>query len=172
MLSKITSGKKLMVIGIVGILLIGISSFLPIKSERKKQEEQISITEYTENAEKQLAEIVKKISGDKKATVMITLETGKRYEYAGETEDSSNRKTSGEDSEVNDGKKQKTITVKSSDGGEQALIVTEYMPEIRGVAVVCNGANNEKIKEAITEAVTAALNITSKRVSVTGGYEN
>ena len=172
MLSKITSGKKLMVIGIVGILLIGISSFLPIKSERKKTEEQISITEYTENTEKQLTEIVKKISGDKKATVMITLETGKRYEYAGETEDSSNRKTSGEDSEVNDGKKQKTITVKSSDGGEQALIVTEYMPEIRGVAVVCNGANNEKIKEAITEAVTAALNITSKRVSVTGGYEN
>lgn len=161
-----------MAIGIIGILLIGISSFLPAKSERKKQEEQISITEYTENAEKQLAEIVKKISGDKKATVMITLETGKRYEYAGETEDSSNRKTSGEDSEVNDGKKQKTITVKSADGGEKALIVTEYMPEIRGVAVVCKGANNEKIKEAITDAVTAALNITSKRVSVTGGYEN
>ena len=75
LLSKLTSGKKLMVIGIIGILLIGVSSFLPVKSQRKKSEEQISIAEYTQNTEKQLAEIVKKISGDKKATVMITLET-------------------------------------------------------------------------------------------------
>ncbi len=59
-----------------------------------------------------------------------------------------------------------------ADGGEQALLVTAEMPEVRGVAVVCRGGDDELINEKIKNAVTAALNITSKRVYIAGGTDN
>ena len=65
-----------------------------------------------------------------------------------------------------------TVTVKTADGGEQALLVTTEMPQVRGVAVVCEGGDDEIINEKITNAVTAALNITSKRVYIAGGSFN
>jgi stage III sporulation protein AG len=43
------------------------------------------------------------------------------------------------------------------------------MPEIRGVAIVCIGGDNELIAQKIENTVTAALNITSQRVSIAGG---
>ena len=46
------------------------------------------------------------------------------------------------------------------------------MPEVRGVAVVCRGGDDELINEKIKNAVTAALNITSKRVYIAGGTDN
>ena len=60
------------------------------------------------------------------------------------------------------------ITVKTADGGEKALIVTTQMPEIRGVAVVCQGGDDEALREKIKNAVTSALNITSQRVYICG----
>ena len=56
-----------------------------------------------------------------------------------------------------------------ADGGEQALLVTTEMPEVRGVAIVCEGGDSEAINEKIENAVTAALDITSKRVYIAGG---
>lgn len=159
-----------MAIGIVGIVLIGLSSFLPKSSEKTKTAgETESAQEYRLLIEKQLTEVVVKISGDKNAKVMVTLETGKRFEYAGQTEDEQKEKSDGEQSEKSDGKKETTITVKTADGSETAIVVTEYMPQIRGVAVVCQGGNREDISSAVKSAVGAALNITSKRISVTGG---
>lgn len=160
-----------MVIGIVGIILIGASSFIPKREEKASVTASGSITaqEYTELLEKQLTEIVREISGDKNPKVLITLETGIRREYAGETQDELSERTDGTESEKSDDKRETTITVKAADGSETALVVTEYMPQIRGVAIVCNGGGREEISSAIKSAVQAALNITSKRVSVTGG---
>ena len=47
--------------------------------------------------------------------------------------------------------------------------MTAEMPEVRGVAIVCEGGDDEQINEKIKNAVTAALNITSKRVYIAGG---
>ena len=109
------------------------------------------------------------IVGDKKVNVVVTLETGFRREYAGETEDSVNEKKDGEENNLSTDKKEKAITVKASDGSEQALVVTEYMPQIRGVAIVIPGQEKAEIKEEVSAAVTAALNITSKRVYIANG---
>lgn len=170
-LKKITGGKKLAVIGIAGILLIGISSFLPQKTEKEEviTYQSVDAEEYRTELEGQIKEIVEGLTGDKKAKVVITLETGVRREYAGETEDSSSEKSNENGSDTSTDKKKKAITVKTSDGSEEALIITEYMPQIRGVAIVCDTGGNEQIKEAISGAVTAALGITSKRVYI-GGY--
>lgn len=169
---KITGGKRLVIIGIIGIALIGISSFFPAKTKEKSETvitQSLDAEKYRTGLEKQIKEIVEGLTNDKKARVIITLETGIRREYAGETEDSSSEKSDENGSNTSSDKKKKAITVKTSDGNEEALIVTEYMPQIRGVAIVCDTGGSQQIKEAITNAVTAALGITSKRVYI-GGY--
>lgn len=153
------------------MVLIALSSFLQKKDDKKVTTEagEITAVEYEEKVEKELIEIVKEISGDKKPKVFLSLETGIRREYAGETQDEVSKRTDGESSETSDDKQVKTITVKASDGSEKAITVIEYMPQIRGVAIVCDGADDEIVRQKIVSAVTSALNITSKRVSVTGG---
>ena len=109
------------------------------------------------------------ITGDKKAKVIITLETGVRREYATDTETKSSEKNDGSGASTGKDNKKTAITVKTADGSETALIVTEYMPQIRGVAIVYKSKNKTNQNEAIISAVTAVLGITSKRVYV-GGY--
>ena len=91
------------------------------------------------------------------------------YSYADVNEGSSADKTESNSKSTSSENKQSYITVKSADGGEQALLVTTQMPQVRGVAIVCRGGDDELINEKIQNAVTAALNITSKRVYIAGG---
>ncbi|MBE6728966.1 MAG: hypothetical protein E7568_01885 [Ruminococcaceae bacterium] len=152
------------------MVLIGVSSFIPQKSQKTNTVTATATEkEYVEFVQSNLKQIVKEISGDKSPKVFVTLETGIRREYAGETQDAKSQKTDENGEEISDDKKIKTITVKTSDGSESAVTVIEYMPQIRGVAIVCDGGQREEIREKIISAVTASLNITSKRVSVTGG---
>ena len=101
--------------------------------------------------------------------MVVTLESGIRYSYASADETDTTSATGSTTDQSSESKKQSYITVKTADGGEQALIVTEIMPEVRGVAIICEGGNNEITAEKIKNAVTAALNITSKRVYIAGG---
>ena len=172
LLRKIKSPKLLVIVGISGMLLICLSSF--IGGESKKQNnslsgENITAEEYRAQLEESVAGIVKSITGSKKVNVVITLESGIRYSYADINEGTSANKTESNSESSSSESKQTYITVKSADGGEQALLVTTEMPEVRGVAIVCEGGDNEQINEKIKNAVTAALNITSKRVYIAGG---
>ena len=91
------------------------------------------------------------------------------YSYADTNEGTSANKTGSGQESTSSESKQSYITVKTADGGEQALLITTEMPQVRGVAVVCEGGDDEIINEKIT---TAALNITSKRVYIAGGSFN
>lgn len=170
-LSKLKSPKFLIISGICGILLIFLST-LGSNTETEKTEigtTEISVKEYKESLEKDIGEIVKSITGSKNVTVVITLESGVYYEYADEREDSTADKTDNQTTTSSSESKQGYITVKTEDGGEEALLLTAKMPEVRGVAIVCEGGDDEFLSEKIQKSVTAALNITSKRVYIAGG---
>lgn len=165
--------KFLVIVGIGGILLIFLSSILGKNDNqtKKQTENQPNYTaeDYREKLEKSVKSIVSGISGDKTPTVVITLESGMRYSYAHADETDTSSATGSTTDQSSESKKQSYITIKNAEGGEEALIITQIMPEIRGVAIICDGGNNEIIIEKIKNAVTAALNITSKRVYISGG---
>ena len=172
LLEKFKSPKLLVIAGISGILLICLSSF--IGSGTKKQSgvpsgDVITAEEYRAQLEESITGIVKSITGSNKVKVVITLESGIKYSYADINEGTSANKTDSNSESTSNESKQSYITVKSADGGEQALLVTTEMPEVRGVAIVCEGGDDGQINEKIQNAVTAALNITSKRVYIAGG---
>lgn len=173
-IKKITQNPKLLIIlGLGGILLIFISSLFSAddKTDNKTASSSTAYTaeQYREMLEKDIKNIVIGITGDKNPTVVITLESGIRYSYASADETDTSSSTGSVTDQSSESKKQSYITVKTADGGEQALIVTEIMPEVRGVAIICAGGNSDSTAEKIKNAVTAALNITSKRVYISGG---
>lgn len=170
---KILKNPKLLVIlAVCGILLIFLSS---VFTDNKKtvnmafDAKSYTATEYKASLEKSVKSIVTGITGDKKPIVVITLESGVRYSYATIDEIDSSSSSGNSSDQSSESKKQSYITVKTADGGEQPLIITEIMPEVRGVAIICSGGNQTATAEKIKNAVTAALNITSKRVHISGG---
>ena len=113
--------------------------------------------------------MVKSISGSRKVTVVITLESSVNYQYADTLEQADESKSENDKNSQKNEHKQGYITVKNADGSETAILISKQMPEIRGVAIVCPGGDNAALNEKIQNAVTSALNITSKRVYIAGG---
>ena len=177
LIEKITGAVKnpkiLIALGLTGILLICLPSFFGGKKKAEtKDSGEISIEEYRAGLEKNVEEIVSSITGSKNVKVVITLKRGTIYPHTDTNEGTSANKTNSGQESTSSESKQSYITVKTADGGEQALLITTEMPQVRGVAVVCEGGDDEIINEKITNAVTAALNITSKRVYIAGGSFN
>ena len=161
--------KNFIIIGAIGILLIFLSTFGDSKAKKNDVSESFSVEEYKANLEADIKRLVKGITGSRKVTVVITLESGINYSYAEAAENSSEEKSDENKNEQKSETKQEYITVKNADGSEQAILISKQMPEIRGVAIVCEGGDNAVLNEKIQNAVTSALNITSKRVYIAGG---
>ncbi len=161
--------KVMIIAGICGILLILLSEFPLFSSKDKPIKTNTDIAEYQQILTENIEKIVSEISGDQNPTVVVTLETAVEYSYADEVENESESSSGGDSSRQLDAQKRSYITVKGSDGSEQPLVVTQIMPQIRGVAVVCRGGDDEQTQEKIQNAVTAALNISGKRVCILGG---
>ena len=176
-LSKFTSNDKfrkiIIIFGLVGIILIFISSFF--KGEEKSTmtiETKASPQQYSDKLEQSLESIVSSIKGAGKSKVLVTLENTAETVYATEekknkeaSEDKSNGETTRK--KESDDCERKYITIKDSDGSERALAVTELQPKIKGVIVVCSGGDDPLVQQRIISAITTALNITSNRVCVT-----
>ena len=165
--------KLLLIIGLSGILLIFLSGYIP-KAKKTAAADTSGVTaeEYREIIRENVRDIVTGITGDKNPTVVITLESGIRYDYANEKESDTSASSGKETEENRKSTKQSYITVREADGGEKPLVVAEMMPEIRGVAIVCAYGDSPAVAQKIQDAVTAALNITSQRVYVSGGIYN
>ena len=165
--------KFLIIAAFVGIGLIFLSSLIPDSSKKQAaaaKEGGVTAEEYKKELESSVKIMVRELSGDPEPTVIITLDSGIRYTYAdqkkSEISSSSGKDKSAQSSEC---VTQSYITVMESDGSEKPLLVSELMPQVRGVAVICENGNSEQVAENIKNAVTAALNITEKRVYITGG---
>lgn len=154
-------GKFIFLVGIAGILLIYLSSVLG-GDRTEKAVTADSSREYCEQLKSETEELVKGITGSKRVSVVITLDSGKQYVYADEGKTVK--------SDTDDDREKSYTIIRSSDGDENGLLITEYMPTVRGVAIVCESLSAEG-EERVRSAVSAALDISSKRIYITS-YTN
>ncbi len=156
------------VCGIAGVLLL---AFPEVFSRNQAQTSpKTSAEEFIAKTEEKLTTIVGSIQGAGKCCVMITLENGVEYVYATEQKTNTDRQEdNGKDSNkvIQRDDNEETVIVIDTDTGRKGLLVTEIQPTVKGVVVVCEGGDNEKVRERIVGAVTVALNIADKRVCVT-----
>lgn len=101
---------------------------------------------YTEYLEKKIADTVKSIGGIEEAHVLLTLDSSSEYVYGEST---------------------------SSDyiileKGEEAVLLHEIYPTVRGIAVVCTGGELPRIRETVSELISAATGVPISKIKVAG----
>ena len=99
--------------------------------------------EYTRKIEIKLENLINEIDGVSNAKVMIMLKSG--FIYA-----------------INSNTDKTDTSFKNND-----LNSNDYLPEIEGVAIVCDGGNNAVVKEKITELICSVLGLYSTHIYVT-----
>ena len=157
---KLKKDKKLLLTvaaGILGIVFIVISEFIPKSSYKKAEtgeQNKNSVSSYEETLEKRLESIISSVDGAGRVQVMVTLDTSEQTQYA---------KDEKENSKSGDKSYEKKFVLTDDDSG---VVLKTTEPEVRGVIVVCDGGDNAAVKNGITSAVRAALSVDSNKITV------
>ncbi len=141
---------------LLGILFLVGGTFLPNKTQAQNSGESYAVQYYTEEMEKRIASLCTSIAGVEEATVLLTLENGSEYVYA---RNGNNQP---------DGGQSWDYMILHGGEEEEAVLMTEIYPKVRGVAVVCTGGDIPVIKQTVTELLSASLGIASHRIRVAG----
>ncbi|MEG0178455.1 MAG: hypothetical protein RR573_07810 [Oscillospiraceae bacterium] len=161
--------KIIFAVGIIGILLIFISSVLPMKSKNTKDkgDEYISESEYISVTEAKLTEMLAKMHGVGSVKVMITLESDGDYIYA-QNERSDNEKQDANNENQSEKHSYESEHIILDNGNDKkALVETHLAPEVKGVAVICTGGGDITVISKVTEMISALLNVSTNRICVT-----
>lgn len=180
-LRKIFEGKEeqrkyaLFIIFLIGLIIIWlIPNFMTNEGEEdaepllKLQDAPGAKNSYEKDIEDRLTYILSKIKGVGEVDVMVTTSKGAEIVVSKNLEQTNNviNETDGN----NGVRKTEQETVKSSTQvlgqNEKPLVLTELQPEVSGVLVVCQGANDVIVKDAIIRSVSALLNVPSYKVEV------
>lgn len=157
--------KALLVAGIAGIALLALSELRPARSASAEVHTQTA-AQFAKETEERLTELVGSIEGAGACRVLVTLQNGVEYVYATEQKTNSDRQEDDTRLTQRDDSETSAIVVDTGNGRE-GLLVTEIQPTVRGVVVVCEGGDRADVRQRIIEAVTVAMDLSSKRVCVT-----
>jgi len=133
------------------------------------QQDKIFKTE-EEIVEARLKEILKKIKGSGDVEVMVTFEIGPEIVPASntiETRDTSEEKDSnGGVRTVTSQNITDNVVTTNDNSGNKPLVIKEIKPQVRGVIVVAEGADNIEVKMQLYDAVKTVLQISGNQVQV------
>lgn len=138
-----------------------------MNSNSQKDSEVLS---YQEKQEKDLEKILGKINGVGSVDVVINFQSS---EVKVPAVDNSSQKSTTEETDSEGGTRvnsqetdgDKIVMSNSSNGSEPVILKTEK-PEVLGVMVVAEGAEDSKIKYEITKAISSLYNISVDKVNV------
>lgn len=152
----------MLIIGLIGILLIAVSELIPKKEnvEEVKSETEF-VYKYETGVEERLCGIISKIDGAGRVEVMVTLKSSEENRYAFNTSSQSKN-----DDGLTESKSENEYVIVDGASGDECVLVKTDLPQVQGVIVVCEGGEDNKIKNDITNAVSALLNINKNNISV------
>ncbi len=153
----------IVVIGFACIILIVLSEIDTVDSQKDKNIKSLTTesNEYCAYLEQRVEDVVSSIDGAGKVKVMITISETTEYVYA---QNQNGTKKTNKDSENSDSKSDFVIIEKDND--DSGLLVKTFEPKIRGVAIVCEGGNNPTVQQQIYSTVSAVLNVSTARISI------
>ena len=150
-----------------GIVLIFCSDFFGGREKEDtfaevSESETYTVEEYRQGLCDELGNMLASIEGVGRTKIMLTIDGTVRNIYATDN-DIQQRETS---SDKQSNEKQSCIVIRQNDGSEKALTIGQLMPKIKGVLVVCEGGDKEEVCIKVTEAVSAALDVTKSHICV------
>ena len=170
-LNIFSSKKKLWVItvlGIVGVLLIGVSELFTNNDSDNKysKSNDTSVTQYIKILENKTEKMLREIDGAGKSKIMITAEASAMQDYAIDENFSDDIQTNEDEKRIKKESQTEIVMVEGESGRKQALVERIIEPQIRGVLVLCEGADDVEINEKITSAVKTVLGVPSNKICV------
>lgn len=166
-LNKFKIDKKtalFLVVGFSAILVIFFTEFISLDDNDEtvnNNNQDMSPMSYCEYLEDKVQEIVESIEGAGETKVMITLSETTEYVYATNGKDT--RKS---DENSDDSTNENDYVIIDDNNNDAGLLIKTIEPKVRGVAVVCEGGNDSAVQRQIYSAVSAVLNISTSRISI------
>lgn len=171
-LLNIFNKKNIKIIVAVVIMLVAVILYIGISLDSKNVSSEssgdttgyISTLEYCEKLEGKLEDIISQIDGAGNVKVMISVDGSPELIYVSDTDTKTSTTTSGT-----------TTTTSSSpiiignSGNSSGIIMTEKLPNVKGVIVVSSGAGDTKIKLNILNAISTLLDISVDKITILKG---
>ncbi|MCK9575005.1 MAG: hypothetical protein WCX32_00550 [Clostridia bacterium] len=157
------------------VLLIFFSTFSTSDSSSADTTNTVytSTSEYVNELETKLSNILANINGAGKVSVMITTTGSSQLVIATSTEERNNSTSTTQSGSTINTNTSVTIIetpiLVTDQGTSSPLILQEIQPEIKGVIVVAEGADNIKVKLEILKAVSAILGISTQKIEIFTG---
>lgn len=153
---KIFKNKNNLIICL--ILIIGVVLMVAAGTDKKEKPDSANTASIdVEAEEKRLESILSQIDGAGSVSVMVTYYSGVEKSLAYETKQ--NTASREDKSEMSTDKK-----AVMTDG--EPMVVKEVYPKVKGVIVTADGAGNAAVKQAISEAVAACLDVPAHRICI------
>jgi len=143
--------KRPLIFLILGILGVGLILFGGKKETVVKKSAAENFVSYGDMLEEKIQELLESMAGITHARVIVTVDGGSEYRYA----------------EIGNGYPSGYLVITDSDGDE-APIVREIYPTVRGVGVVCTGGDSAAVKNRVVSLLSTALGISAGSIEVTG----
>lgn len=126
--------------------------------------------DYEQKIESRLKEILEKIVGVGNVDVMVTIESTEEsvvYRDIHESEQVTDEKdVNGAQRHITSVTRDGKIALYTVSGSQKPIILKMIKPEVRGVLIVANGAENSVVKQMLSEAVQRGLNVAPSRISI------
>ena len=178
---KLTLTESLIVIIALGIIIILAGSY--IANSNKKEEDAVGYIsngledtpndnissmssfdgqDVVSDIERRLAELLSNVEGAGEVSVMVYADTGSEMvpAYNNEQDTRNDEKTDGKSMEISENRQL------ALSGSDEPVILKVIIPQIKGVVVVAEGADDILIKAQLNDAVCTLLGIPEHRVQI------
>ena len=147
--------RWLAIAGVAGMVLIALTEWLPRREDAASATAAVSAAQVEQAMEQRITALLEEVAGVGKCRVMVTLECDEQAVYAADTTHNDTGATLSES----------YLTVDTADG-PVGLLLTRIRPTVRGVAVVCRGAEDPAVCQRVQAVIATAFHISERRVCV------
>ena len=124
------------------------------QSETEQFKQKLTVEEYRNAVEMRVCAIASQVAGVGNSVAVVSLEGGFEYVYATETKTSSV------------GESVQYIVIGSGDN-ESLVYITERVPRICGIGLVCDGGDDAQVRREVTYLLSAAFEVPTNKIYVT-----
>ena len=148
--------RWLVIAGVAGMVLIALTEWLPRRDDTAPATSAAVTAAQVEQAlEQRITALLEEVEGVGDCRVLVTLECDEQAVYAADT-----TRTEG------GGTLSESYLTVDTDDGPVGLMLTRIQPTVRGVAVVCRGAEDPAVCQRVQAVVATAFHISERRVCV------
>ena len=140
------------------VLLLGIALMLLPEGGKSTEQEAAEGKVQPVSLQEQLSELLSSMEGAGRVQVLLTTRSGEKTVFQTESDTASDERSHTS--------KEKTVLVTDSDRNQTGLVTQTDPPTYLGAVVLCQGAENSKVRLAITEAVSNATGLGYHKITI------